>query len=103
MFFLIVKSSIAKTSIGRLPIYEAAHRLPYDLDALVMEVVSLPRAVFTIEHPCLKCMNVLFCVYSGWDWKLSILLSFETSASTPHLLLSPILMADSGEEVTWSQ
>lgn len=62
MFLVIVKSSIAKISTGRLPIYEAAYGLPYDLDALVMEVVSLPRAVLTIEHPCLKGMDVFFGV-----------------------------------------
>lgn len=63
MFLVIVKSSIAKISTGRLPIYEAAYGLPYDLDALVMEVISLPRAVLTIEHPCLKGMDVFFGVF----------------------------------------
>lgn len=62
MFFLIVKSSIAEISIGRVPIYEVAHGFPYDLDALMMEVVSLPCAVITVEQPCLKCMDVFFCV-----------------------------------------
>ena len=62
LYAMFGKRSIAKISTGRMPIYEVAHGLPYDLDALVVEVVSLPRALLTVQHPRLKRVDVLLCV-----------------------------------------